>query len=118
MFSFSGETVLDPFLGSGTTALAARNLGRNSVGYEINLDFISTINDKLNVSQSDLAATEYVFQEDIVKTDLNKEIEKNCHIFSKTLINSTKRLTLKNFNSVQKLIKTAVTEKSTILLKK
>ncbi len=35
MFSFSGETVLDPFLGSGTTALAARNLGRSSVGYEI-----------------------------------------------------------------------------------
>ena len=81
MFSFSGETVLDPFLGSGTTALAARNLGRNSVGYEINLDFISTINDKLNVSQSDLAATEYVFQEDIVKTDLNKEIEKLPYIF-------------------------------------
>ena len=81
MFSFSGETVLDPFLGSGTTALAARNLGRNSVGYEINLDFISTVNDKLNVSQSDLAATEYVFQEDIVKTDLNKEIEKLPYIF-------------------------------------
>lgn len=81
MFSFSGETVLDPFLGSGTTALAARNLGRNSVGYEINLDFISTINDKLNVSQFDLAATEYVFQEDIVKTDLNKEIEKLPYIF-------------------------------------
>lgn len=81
MFSFAGETVLDPFLGSGTTSLAARNLGRNSVGYEINSDFISTIKDKLDVSQSDLAATEYVFQEDIVKTDLNKEIEKLPYIF-------------------------------------
>ncbi len=81
MFSFAGETVLDPFLGSGTTALAARNLGRNSVGYEINPDFISIIKGKLNFSQSDLTATEYVFQEDIVKTDLNKEIEKLPYIF-------------------------------------
>lgn len=81
MFSFSGETVLDPFLGSGTTSLAASNLGRNSVGYEINLDFIPIIKDKLNVNQSDLAATEYVFQNDIVKTDLNKEIEKLPYIF-------------------------------------
>ena len=81
MFSFAGETVLDPFLGSGTTTLAARNLGRNSVGYEINPDFIPIIKGKLNFSQSDLAATEYVFKEDIVKTDLNKEIEKLPYIF-------------------------------------
>ncbi|HON86516.1 MAG TPA: site-specific DNA-methyltransferase, partial [Syntrophorhabdaceae bacterium] len=40
MFSFVGETVLDPFLGSGTTSLAARNLGRNSIGYEINRQYI------------------------------------------------------------------------------
>lgn len=47
MFSFYGETVLDPFLGSGTTSLAAKHLGRNSIGYEINKDFIPVINDKL-----------------------------------------------------------------------
>jgi site-specific DNA-methyltransferase (adenine-specific) len=81
MFSFSGETVLDPFLGSGTTALAARNLCRTSVGYEINSEFIPTIKDKLNVRQSDLAATEYVFSNDSAKTDLNKEIEKLPYIF-------------------------------------
>lgn len=39
MFSFVGDTVCDPFMGSGTTALAAGNLGRNSVGYELNKDF-------------------------------------------------------------------------------
>lgn len=39
MFSFVGETVFDPFMGSGTTALAAKNLNRNSIGYEINRDF-------------------------------------------------------------------------------
>ena len=35
-YSFVGETVLDPFLGSGTTLVAARDLGRHGVGYEIN----------------------------------------------------------------------------------
>ena len=39
MFSFVGDTVLDTFMGSGTTALAASNLNRNSIGYEINKDF-------------------------------------------------------------------------------
>jgi site-specific DNA-methyltransferase (adenine-specific) len=81
MFSFSGEAVLDPFLGSGTTTLAARNLCRTSVGYEINSEFIPTIKDKLNVRQSDLAATEYVFLNDSANTDLNKEIEKLPYIF-------------------------------------
>ena len=47
MFSFVGETVLDPFLGSGTTSLAARNLGRNSIGYEINKEFAPIIREKL-----------------------------------------------------------------------
>ena len=39
MFTFSGETVFDPFMGSGTTALAAKHLGRCSIGYEINPEF-------------------------------------------------------------------------------
>ena len=39
MYTYVGETVLDPFLGSGTTSCAAAIEGRNSVGYEINPDF-------------------------------------------------------------------------------
>jgi len=35
MFSFVGDTVLDPFLGSGTTAIAAALTGRSSIGTEI-----------------------------------------------------------------------------------
>ena len=35
MFSFAGDTVLDPFLGTGTTSLAAMKCGRNSIGVEI-----------------------------------------------------------------------------------
>ncbi len=81
MFSFVGDTVLDPFLGSGTTSLAARNLGRNSVGYEINTEFIPIIKNKLNVNQSDIDGTKYIFLKDKVNTDLNKRIEKLPYIF-------------------------------------
>lgn len=51
MFSFVGETVLDPFAGSGTTSLAAKKLGRNSIGYEINKDFRGIIEEKLCENQ-------------------------------------------------------------------
>lgn len=47
MFSFAGETVFDPFVGSGTTSLAAKHLGRNSIGYEINRSFAPIIRSKL-----------------------------------------------------------------------
>jgi modification methylase len=41
MFSFAGDTVLDPFLGTGTTSLAAMRNGRNSIGYEIDESYLS-----------------------------------------------------------------------------
>jgi modification methylase len=50
MYSCVGDTVLDPFLGSGTTALAALELGRHAVGYEINPEFVNLIREKLNPS--------------------------------------------------------------------
>lgn len=39
MFSFAGDTVLDPFLGTGTTTVAAATWGRNSIGMEIDPDY-------------------------------------------------------------------------------
>ncbi|MBW1916992.1 MAG: site-specific DNA-methyltransferase [Deltaproteobacteria bacterium] len=57
MFSFVGETVLDPFLGSGTTSLAAKNLDRHSIGYEINEDFLPLIKEKLGLQQASLLST-------------------------------------------------------------
>ena len=70
MFSFVGDTVLDPFLGSGTTSLAAKNLDRNSVGYEINKEFLPIIKAKINspdievISQKKIAGN---FKEEISK---------------------------------------------------
>ncbi len=47
MFTFPGDTVLDPFLGSGTTAKAALNLGRRAVGYEINAAYLDLIKESI-----------------------------------------------------------------------
>ena len=40
MFSFVGDTVLDPFAGTGTTNLAAKMWGRNSIGFDIEPDYV------------------------------------------------------------------------------
>ena len=53
LFSFHGETVLDPFLGSGTTMKVARELGRNSWGYEIDRRLKKIIRQKLSGHQPD-----------------------------------------------------------------
>jgi len=47
LFSYVGETVLDPFVGSGTTMKVARLLGRNSIGIEIKKSLIPIIKKKL-----------------------------------------------------------------------
>ncbi len=54
MYSFFGETVLDPFLGSGTTSLAADLEGRDSVGYEINEQFRGIIEERMGIATPSL----------------------------------------------------------------
>ncbi len=82
MFSFVGETVLDPFLGSGTTSLAAKNTDRNSIGFEINSEFTSVIREKLNVFQKDLEGTIYDFViQPKLNIDFRNEIEKLPYVF-------------------------------------
>ncbi len=82
MFAFAGDTVLDPFMGSGTTTLAAKNLDRNSVGYEINSEIVSFAKEKLQVNQLDLLGTGYEFiEQENVDINFAKEIKKLPYIF-------------------------------------
>ena len=77
MFSFVGDTVLDPFLGSGTTSLAAKNLNRNSVGLEISPTFIPIIKEKLKIAQGDIfgdSTCEFVTRKES-QNDIAKDIE-------------------------------------------
>lgn len=54
LYSFWGDTVLDPFVGTGTTLLAAQELGRKSIGFELNPEYIKLIKKKLNGYASQL----------------------------------------------------------------
>ncbi len=74
MFAFVGDTVLDPFLGSGTTSLAAKNLGRNSIGYEINKEFLPFIKQKLNIEKDRF--NEYQIIQEKPTIDFEEEIKK------------------------------------------
>lgn len=47
MFSYIGDTVLDPFLGSGTTLKVAKSLFRNGIGYELNKDYKKIVDNKV-----------------------------------------------------------------------
>ncbi|MBY8980550.1 MAG: site-specific DNA-methyltransferase [Candidatus Lokiarchaeota archaeon] len=54
MFSYIGDTVLDPFLGSGTTLKVAKSLFRNGIGYELNKDYKKTVDNKVENSKPGL----------------------------------------------------------------
>lgn len=81
MFSFAGETIFDPFMGSGTTALAARNLNRNSIGYEINPEFLTYYKQKLDSSALFNNST-YIYQKDVSTFDVKQKIKTLPYLFN------------------------------------
>ncbi len=82
MFSFVDDTVLDPFLGSGTTSLAAKNLDRNSVGYEINSEFLPIIKTKIGVVDSfNFNNNSFEFIKSRKNADFNENLSRLPYIF-------------------------------------
>jgi modification methylase len=49
LYTFEGDVVLDPFMGTGATAIAARSTERNFIGYELSADYIAKANERLAV---------------------------------------------------------------------
>ncbi len=53
LFTHKGELVIDPFVGIGTTLVAARDLERNAVGFDLNKNYIDFINKRFTQTQLD-----------------------------------------------------------------
>ena len=70
MFTFIGDTVLDPFLGSGTTVKVALELQRNAIGYEINKDFLEIIKKKIGMKESLLSSNIQIIERREEKLEL------------------------------------------------
>jgi site-specific DNA-methyltransferase (cytosine-N4-specific) len=68
MFSIKGDTILDPFLGSGTTTRVAMQNERNSIGYELDSNLLSVITQKTD--SNDNKEVEI----NIIKRDVAKEL--------------------------------------------
>ena len=54
MFSFVGDIILDPFMGTGTTMVAASRCGRNSIGVEIDPTYFAMAEQRIRKSTGDL----------------------------------------------------------------
>jgi site-specific DNA-methyltransferase (adenine-specific) len=87
MFSFVGETVLDPFLGSGTTTKVANILDRSSIGYEINEEYLPIIKDKAGIDKSSLFDLGNKFEIRYQKTNNHESDQKKKISNTNSLIN-------------------------------
>lgn len=83
LFSYVGETVLDPFMGSGTTLKVALELGRKAVGYEIDIELMDVVKKKLKIGQSTLISNspdfEIIVRDDVkhLRTQLQERVKKS-----------------------------------------
>ncbi len=54
LYSYKGDIILDPFMGSGTTALASLKSGRNFIGYEVKEEYVRLAYDRLSTELNKL----------------------------------------------------------------
>ncbi|MDR0306587.1 MAG: thermonuclease family protein [Chitinispirillales bacterium] len=84
MFSFPNETVVDPFMGSGTTTLAASKLNRNSIGYEINPEFIPVIKEKIGTNDAFMQVETEIIKQPEITADFDEKIKELPYQFTDT----------------------------------
>lgn len=80
LYSYVGDVVLDPFVGTGTTLKVANELKRNAIGYEIDLELKDVILERVNINTLfGKPQIEIIEREDAkrLRTALRKKIEDN-----------------------------------------
>src|SRR3989441_761053 len=80
LFTFAGETVFDPFLRSGTTLKAARELRRKGIGYEIDLELKDVIRKKLGLDYQRWTGEDYSLEERTGARNLRKTLQTKVHL--------------------------------------
>ena len=109
MYSLYEDTILDPFWGTGTTSLAAMISARNSIGYEINSEFMNIFKKNIeNIKQRNLELLNYRLNQHVnfIKKyqKQNKEIKYNSIHYKFPVITKQERNILlykiKSFNKV------------------
>ena len=88
LFSYQGEFVLDPFLGSGTTLQAANALKRNGYGYEIDIEIMDVIKKKLKIDQENFFIdSEIIIRDDVkhLKKMLQRKVKENSIVNKKSM---------------------------------
>jgi len=116
LFTFVDETVLDPFLGSGTTTKVAKMLGRNSYGYEIDLELKPIIMSKIGYSPHPLSDDKFevVEREDArkLRTDLQERVKNQRSVAKKE---KSKPISIPTVSSVPH---SASNQRETVILKR
>ena len=64
LFSHEGELVLDPFVGSGTTLVAAKDLNRNAIGFDLKHEYVDLCRQRLNDSPELVETAQVAFSTD------------------------------------------------------
>ena len=75
MFSFVGDTVVDPFAGSGTTSVAALETGRNSISVDIEPRYVELMEQRLR-------------DKGILSSQLQVDMSPDCHVAPRGMFGS------------------------------
>ncbi len=100
LYSFAGETVLDPFLGSGTTAKVAKDLGRNSWGYELDLELKTMIARRIG------RPVEFHVRRDArkLRKSLQSQVKQQKSVVKKKVLPRNRSLPTKRLSAVSALV--------------